>query len=167
MTELNEHKKISISQFLDFLDRNLEMSIESRRFISNILDYVKNQELDDRMSALMADTLIKENEGITLDMLKCIRFHKPTALDEYVSETGTYLIPVEWSVYSTITVQGDNLQDAVDRAKRVLDDLPLEDLNEYVDGSYRLSGDTVEDFLNAQEYSTIGETLVLKDDTVL
>jgi hypothetical protein len=100
-------------------------------------------------------------------MLKCVRFHGPTPLDEYVSKTGTYLIPVEWSMYSTITVEGDNLQDAIDRAKRVLDDLPLEDINEYVDGSYKISGDTIEDFLNAQEYQTIGETLVLKDDTIL
>ena len=39
---------------------------------------------------------------------------KSDKLKNYISEDGTYIIPVEWSVYSTIRVAGvANLQEAL------------------------------------------------------
>ena len=38
-------------------------------------------------------------------------------LKNYKSENGRYLIPVSWSMYSTIIVEADNLEEAVKIAK--------------------------------------------------
>lgn len=67
---------MTISNFLNYLDRNFNISIQSRRFIANILDYAVKQNLDNEESAKLADTIIHNNEGITLDMLRQIDFHK-------------------------------------------------------------------------------------------
>ena len=78
-------------------------------------------------------------------------------LKNYKSEDGRYLIPVSWSMRSTITVEADNLEEAVKIAREKVDDLPLcqPDDSEYVDGSYNIDIDNDEDAINAQDYSTI------------
>ena len=82
-------------------------------------------------------------------------------LKDYISKNGKYLIPVEWSVYSTIEVSDvANLQEAIDRAKELIDVIPLCHTNEYIDGSYRISVDCDEDAINAQGYHTIGEVSI-------
>lgn len=77
-------------------------------------------------------------------------------LKNYVSDSGEYLIPVEWSVYSTVKIKADNLLDAVEKFQKVIDDVPLCTEPEYIDDSYRASGDTAEDYVNAQHYRNIG-----------
>lgn len=89
-------------------------------------------------------------------------------LEAYVSPSGEYLIPVEWSVYSTIKVKGKdihNLKDALDAAEKVIDELPISTENEYIDGSYKLSVDCDEDAINAQMYRTVSGIVVdVSDD---
>lgn len=67
------------------------------------------------------------------------------------------IIPVEWSVYSTITVE--NVED-ISEAKRIvekhLDELPLPTNSEYVDGSFHIQAESQEDLDVAQNYFTIG-----------
>ena len=87
-------------------------------------------------------------------------------LDNYKNENGEFLIPVEWSVYSTIKVKADNLGEAVRIAQEKLDDIPLCRENEYIDGSYKLNGESDEDFINAQQYRTVGDVTIEKDGSI-
>ena len=91
-------------------------------------------------------------------------------LESYVSPSGEYLIPVEWSVYSTIKVKGKdihNLKDALDAAEKAIDELPISAENEYIDGSYKLSVDCDEDAINAQMYRTVSGIVVdVSDDKI-
>lgn len=73
-------------------------------------------------------------------------------LAEYVSDDG-YIIPVEWSVCSTVRVdKADNLKQAVEIARARIMDLPCDNNAEYIDGSYTIPDDD-ESLLNAQAYS--------------
>lgn len=89
-------------------------------------------------------------------------------LEAYKTETGEYLIPVEWSMYSTVRVQADNLKHALEKVQNHIDDIPLDSGKnaEYVDGSYMVSGETSEDFINAQQYRTIGAYMIDKDGNI-
>ena len=87
-------------------------------------------------------------------------------LKNYVSDDGTYLIPVQWSVYSTVRIHAANLAEAVSIARNKLDELPLSTENEYIDDSYHISGETDEDFINAQCYSTVGSVTIESDGTI-
>lgn len=87
-------------------------------------------------------------------------------LKNYVSDDGTYLIPVQWSVYSTVRVHAANLAEAVNIARSKLDELPLSTENEYIDGSYYISGEIDEDFINAQHYKPVGNVTIESDGTI-
>lgn len=77
-------------------------------------------------------------------------------LKDYISEDGSYIIPVTWEVYSTVRIYGaKNLQEALEIAERYQDDFPAED-GDYIDGSYKIDVQTDEDILNAQDYASIG-----------
>ena len=90
-------------------------------------------------------------------------------LKSYKSKSGRYLIPVSWSMYSTIIVEADNLEEAVKIAKEKADDLPLcrPDCSEYVDGSYNIDIDDDEDAINAQDYKTIGNVEITKNGEIV
>lgn len=88
------------------------------------------------------------------------------ALEDIVNDEGVYLIPVSWSVYSTIKVEADNLKDAIERARRSLCDIPLSSENEYIDDSYTIDGEIDEDFINAQDRATVGDVLLKRDGTI-
>jgi hypothetical protein len=85
---------------------------------------------------------------------------------EYVSEDGYYIIPVTWEMYSTVKVQGKNLQDAIDRLNRVAEEIPLDDNAEYVDSSYRIEDDSDEHMIAAQNYKHIGVHTVEENDKI-
>lgn len=87
-------------------------------------------------------------------------------LKNYVTDDGTYLIPVQWSVYSTVRVHAENLAEAVSIARSKLNELPLSTENEYIDDSYCISGETDEDFINAQNYSTVGNVTIESGGTI-
>ena len=70
-------------------------------------------------------------------------------------EDGTFIIPVSWSVYSTVSVKAANLQEALMKAEEKLDDLPLPssvDESEYIDGSYQINVNDAEEAEVAQDY---------------
>lgn len=89
-----------------------------------------------------------------------------TTAKEYVSEDGYYLIPVTWEVNSTVRVKGNNLHDAIERFKRVANDIPLDTNNEYVDGSYRIEDDSDEHMIAAQAYYPIGSYVIDENDNI-
>lgn len=70
------------------------------------------------------------------------------------------IIPVEWSVYSTIVVEN---AESIAEAKRIvekhLDELPLPTNGEYIDGSFRIQADSQEDLDVDQYYLTIGYSI--------
>lgn len=67
------------------------------------------------------------------------------------------IIPVEWSVYSTIVVENaKSIKDAREILERHIDELPLPTETEYVEDTFRISADTEEELENAQFYRTIG-----------
>lgn len=79
---------------------------------------------------------------------------------DYVSEDGTYIIPVSWEVYSTIRVYGaKNLEEAVEYAKEHSDEIPLGDA-EYIDGSYKIEIENDDEAIHAQDYVEFGEVRV-------
>ena len=51
----------------------------------------------------------------------------------------TYTIPCTWSVVGTITVQADNLQDAITEAE----DAPLPEDSEYLEDSFQIEHDMI------------------------
>ena len=84
------------------------------------------------------------------------------------SETGLYRLPVSWQVYSTIEVEADSLLDALQKAEAVIDDIPLgrSDEIEFVDGSYQIDVDSIEDAENAQDYYPLSTITICKDGSI-
>lgn len=62
---------------------------------------------------------------------------------DYISEDGTYLIPVSWEVYSTIRIKADNLEDARQKAIEHIDDIPCGTNTEYIDGTYEIQNENL------------------------
>lgn len=73
-----------------------------------------------------------------------------------------FIIPVEYSMYSTVIVEGAaDLKEAMKIVEDNLDEIPLPSSSnaEYIDGSYKVSVDCDEDLQNAQSYATRGVLL--------
>ena len=51
----------------------------------------------------------------------------------------TWTIPVTWSVYSTVEVEANTLEEAMEIAEDENNDIPCPPFPEYVDGSWQLS----------------------------
>lgn len=78
-----------------------------------------------------------------------------------------FIIPVQWSVYSTIRVEAESLEKAVQIAKEKLDDIPITPSEcEYIDDSYKLNGDSMEDFENAQCYADVSSIIIDKNGKI-
>ena len=56
-----------------------------------------------------------------------------------------FVIPVTWSVFSRVKVQASSLKEAFEWAKEHADEIPLDTDSEYVDASYEISADSVEE----------------------
>ena len=56
-----------------------------------------------------------------------------------------FIIPVTWEVFSRIKVQAATLEEAFSWAEEHLDEIPLGDDTDYVDGSYELSAEGAEE----------------------
>lgn len=83
-------------------------------------------------------------------------------MSEMISESDEYVIPVSWNVYSTITVEASNLEEAVKKARELIDEIPLGD-SEYVDGSYAIG--TNEECVQAFENGYVEMSTVSIDKT--
>ncbi len=80
--------------------------------------------------------------------------------ENYVSDDGTYLLPVVWEVYSTIRVKADNLADALQKARANIDDIPLSSASEYIDGTYEIHD---EDLIMAQNFRDMDDKVLELD----
>lgn len=76
----------------------------------------------------------------------------------------SFIIPVEWSMYSTIRVEADTLEHAVAKAKACIDDIPITD-GEYIDGSYTIKDD-MEELEIAQDYQDVSDIVIHADGSI-
>ncbi len=80
----------------------------------------------------------------------------------------TYLIPVQWSMYSTIRVEADNLQEALDLARAKLFEIPLTpNACEYIEDSYCIQAETDEELIDVQNYRDISSIVIDKDGNII
>lgn len=49
----------------------------------------------------------------------------------------TFKIPVEWSVYATVEIEAESLEEAVKIFDKTEDEIPLPTDNDYIDGSFK------------------------------
>lgn len=99
------------------------------------------------------------NKDTIDEILRCteLRFKDIPELENYKSDDGSYTIPVEWSVYSTVTVKNaDNLADAIGLVADNIDIIPYDPEPQNIDGTYKIAIETVDDAKNAQAYQRIG-----------
>lgn len=83
------------------------------------------------------------------------------------NEIKDFTIPVEWSMYSTITVKAKSLEEAIATVNENIEKLPLKD-GEYIDGSYQINqpmllaveGDT-------NQITKVGKTVLNPDGSIL
>lgn len=88
-------------------------------------------------------------------------------LKNYISPNGEYVVPVSWEVSSTVIVTGvANLEEAIAAVREHSDDIPLATAPEYIDDSYKIDGDTDEDFTNAQSYTTRGVSMDINGNKI-
>ena len=81
-------------------------------------------------------------------------------------EKKTFIIPVEWSVYSTVRVEAETLDEAIARFNRVIDNIPITPNEcEYIDESYRINGEGIDDILSAQSYRDSSSIVIKSDDS--
>ena len=52
-----------------------------------------------------------------------------------------FKIPVQYEVYGEVEVEASSLEEAIQYAKNNIEDLPLADEPEYIDGSYQINDD--------------------------
>lgn len=68
-----------------------------------------------------------------------------------------FIIPVRWSVYSTVVVKGaKSLEDAKRLVEKNMADIPLSRNPEYIDDSYGIDIEDDEDLEMAQDWSARG-----------
>ena len=77
-----------------------------------------------------------------------------------MNEKKVWIIPVEWSVYSTIQVEADTLEEAIAKFNNQIDDIPLPTDCEYIDGSFMCSDSSIEYLEMAQAFIPVGEVYI-------
>lgn len=83
------------------------------------------------------------------------------------NETKRFTIPVEWTVRSTVVVEGvESLQEAKKLVEDNMWDIPLASNPEYVEDSYCIAAEDDDELEIAQDYHTCG-VLMSKDDNGL
>lgn len=72
-----------------------------------------------------------------------------------MNEKKTWIIPVEWSVYSTVLVEADTLEEALDKFNKNEVEMPLPESWEYIDGSFKCCDSSMEYLEMAQEFRIV------------
>ena len=80
-------------------------------------------------------------------------------LKKYVSKDGEYIVPVEWTVCSTVTVRG-----AKNLVRKNISDIPLSRNPDYIDESYTVSDRDDDGFIDAQNFIGKGVVMTLNED---
>ena len=84
---------------------------------------------------------------------------KYPSLDMYVSDTGYYNIGITWTSYATIQVKADNLAEAVEKARNADFALPKDNVS-YLDDSYAVCAEDMDEALAAAEHTTVSEVIL-------
>lgn len=63
----------------------------------------------------------------------------------------TFKIPVEWTVYDTVEIEAESLEEAIKIFDETIDDIPLPTKPEYLNGTFQRSC-VVEPFKDVLEY---------------
>lgn len=71
-----------------------------------------------------------------------------------------WIIPVEWSVYSTVQVKAATLEEAIKKFDKQIDDIPLSTKWEYMDGSFNCCDHSMEYLEMAQSFMPIGDIVI-------
>ena len=146
--------------------------------VKEIIESVKNAEHKTKLEALsgyypdmlkyIADNEITVGYDNEIKMLEAICNPKTidtTQLTQKVDEVNEYIIPVEWSVCSSVVVKGaKNLQNAVELARKYADDIPLPNNAEYIDGSFAINVDSDEEAEAYQDYPMRGAMLDVRSE---
>lgn len=144
---LKEHMTLAETMYNQFIECQTEKGVNYVRKLDEI-DFHK----------LAKDFLQTRNPNVA-DNVTWIKLIS-TYLSDYIEPRDEYIIPVEWSVYSTVVVKGAK---SLAHAKKIvednLDDIPLPTECEYIDDSYHIQADTDEDLEMAQDYRTRGVLL--------
>lgn len=61
---------------------------------------------------------------------------------------GTYEIPVTWEVYATVKIEATSLEEAVAIFEETKDDIPLPTDNDYIDGSFHMTTEDIDEIRN-------------------
>lgn len=127
-------------------------------YYPDMLKYIKDNKINIAYSAYSDD--VKMLEAIcdtqSIDI---------TGLKEKVDDVNEYIIPISWSVCSTVVVKGaKNLQNAINIAREHIDDIPLPNNTEYIDGSFEINVETDEDAEAMQDYPMRGALLDVRNE---
>lgn len=77
-----------------------------------------------------------------------------------MSDKKTWIIPVEWSVYSDVQVKADTLEEAIKKFNEKIDDIPLPTEWDYMCDSFRCSDLSIEYLERAQDFKPIGDVVI-------
>lgn len=78
-------------------------------------------------------------------------------------EKTSFIIPVSWSVSSTIRIEAENEEDAIRIAHERAADIPLSVNNEYIDDSYIIHDNQI---TSAQDTKNVGNILIRSDGSI-
>jgi hypothetical protein len=87
-------------------------------------------------------------------MHQCIENLKKESIMKKNEEKKIYEIPVTWEVYGKVEVEATSIKEAYEKVKKDEEDMALPTESYYVDGTFKNSFDTFEEF---EEYKHIYE----------
>lgn len=64
----------------------------------------------------------------------------------------TFKIPVEWSVYATVEIEAETLEEAIKIFDKTEDEIPLPTDTDYIDGSFQRCSQGTDDIQDDVEY---------------
>lgn len=144
---LKNHMEIAEKQYNQFIKSQAARGIKYRRKLDEI-DFHK----------LASDFLETRNPNVPDNTTWATLIG--TYLTGNLEPDKEFIIPVEWSVYSTVVVKGaSSLKEARMIVENNLNDIPLPNNAEYVEESYHIQADSDEDLEIAQDYHTRGVLL--------
>lgn len=119
-------------------------------YYPNMLKYIKDNKID----------IVYSDDVKMLEAICDVQSIDITGLKEKVNNVNEYVIPISWSVCSSVVVKGaKNLHDAVELARKYIDDIPLPQNNDYIDGSFTVDVENEDEAKAYQDYPMRGVML--------
>ncbi len=140
---LKQNKK-KLNEYLIRSDEDYEHALAQNTQLSNELYDLKHPEIKEELKArIKEENETYHNSEFTVDS----NGFRVTAKKQQ-EETKTFTIPVSWEVYDTIKVDANTLEEALEWAKRYIDEIPLGTTPEYVDASYQIGDYNLAESMN-------------------